>query len=99
MSILRCALFTTFALAAAGALAQSVPQPAGGSYVIQKQAIAGGGQRASGGTYVLVGTVAQATAGPLPAEATGGSYRLAGGFHTAAGLPRGNEIFRNGFEN
>jgi len=81
------------------AWAQSVTPPTGGTYVIQKHAIASGGQVASGGTYVLVGTVAQATAGPLPAEATGGTYRLAGGFHTAAAVPRADEVFRNGFEN
>ncbi len=65
---------------------------------MQKHAIAGGGQRASGGSYVLTGTVAQATAGPIPAEAAGGTYRLAGGFH-AASTPRAGDIFRNGFEN
>jgi hypothetical protein len=79
------------------AFAQSVTPPAGGTYVIEKHAIAAGGQLASGGSYVLAGTLAQATAGP-PAEATGGSYRLAGGFHAAA-TPRADPIFRNGFEN
>jgi len=99
MKRLRRLLLTALALGSSAAvLAQSVPPPAGGTYVMQKHAIAGGGQRASGGSYVLTGTVAQATAGPIPAEAAGGTYRLAGGFH-AASTPRAGDIFRNGFEN
>ena len=97
---LRLIFIATLALSVGAlAYAQSVPPPAGGSYLIAKHAIAGGGQLASGGIYVLTGTVAQSTAGPLPIEASGGSYRLAGGFHTAAATPSPAEIFRNGFEN
>lgn len=81
-----------------GALAQTVPPPTGGTYIIQKQAIAAGGARATGGSYVLTGTVAQAAAGPVPTEATGGSYRLAGGFHTTA-APQPDALFKHGFEN
>jgi len=99
MKLAHCCLCALATTASTLALAQSVTPPAGGTYVIQKHAIAAGGQRVSGGSYVLTGTVAQATAGPLPAEATGGTYRLAGGFHTAAAVPRVDEIFRNGFEN
>ncbi len=95
----RCLFALAAAAASTLALAQSVTPPTGGMYVIQKHAIAAGGQRMSGGTYVLTGTVAQASAGPLPADAAGGTYRLAGGFHTAAALPRADEVFRNGFEN
>ena len=91
--IAACA--TTVALSA---LAQSVPPPAGGTYVLRKYAIATGGARATGGTYVLTGTVAQAAAGPVPTDATGGSYRLAGGFHTTS-APQPDALFTNGFEN
>lgn len=78
--------------------AQSVPPPAGGPYVMAKDAIAAGGQRAIGGSYVLTGTVAQAAPGPLPAAAAGGTYHLAGGFHIALAPPAG-DIFHDGFEN
>ena len=96
--VCRTLLALVVVTSSALALAQSVSPPTGGSYAIPKHAIAAGGQSASGGTYVLIGTVAQAAAGPLPAEASGGSYRLAAGFH-AATAPRAGDIFRNGFEN
>lgn len=83
-------------LAGTAAFAQAVPPPTGGPYQLQKQAIAGGGQRASGGSYVLTGTVGQSNATPTPA--TGSTYLLTGGFHVRA-LPLGNDLFRNGFEN
>ena len=100
MNLPRSAVLAAFALAASAvALAQSVPPPTGGTYLIGKHAIAAGGGSSSGGSYVLVGTVAQAAAGPIPADASGGTYRLAGGFHAATAAPRADEIFRNGFEN
>ncbi len=100
MKLAHCCLFALAATTASTlVLAQSVTPPAGGTYVMQKHAIAAGGQRVSGGSYVLTGTVAQASAGPLPTDASGGTYRLAGGFHTAAAVPRVDEVFRNGFEN
>ena len=95
---IRTLIAALAALAGMGALAQSVPPPSGGTFVIQKQAIAAGGARAAGGSYVLTGTVAQAAAGPVTTEATGGSYRLAGGFHTTS-APLPDALFKNGFEN
>lgn len=70
--------------------------PVGGSYEMSREVIAAGGQRSSGGNYQLIGTVAQAHAGALPA--IGASYRLNGGFHVPA-LPLAEGLFRNGFEN
>ena len=93
----RCLLLVAVA-ASPLAGAQSVPPPAGGPYVMAKDAIAAGGQRAIGGSYVLTGTVAQAAPGPLPAAAAGGTYHLAGGFHIALAPPAG-DIFHDGFEN
>lgn len=83
-------------VACASAFAQALPPPTGGSYVMRKQAIAGGGVRASGGSYVLTGTLGQALVDPIPATAT--NYRLAGGFHTPA-ISLGDDLFANGFEN
>lgn len=94
MSLLLCVAAT---LASATLLAQSLTPPAGGSYVMPKQAIAGGGQRATGGSYVLTGTVGQALSDPAPA--TGGSYTLRGGFHTpSTSSPQEENIFADGFE-
>ena len=79
-------------LLASVALAQV---PSGGSYTLPKQAIAGGGVRASGGGFVLVGTVWQSATGQIGA----GAYALQQGFHSASGAaPTPDPIFQNGFE-
>jgi hypothetical protein len=83
-------------VACAPALAQALTPPSGGSYVVRKQAIAGGGVRASGGSYVLTGTLGQALVDPT--AATAASYRLTGGFHSPA-ISLGDDLFANGFEN
>lgn len=67
----------------------------GGPYSLPKQAIAGGGTRSSGGSYVLTGTAGQSAAGPVSA----GNYALQQGFHTPASSgPLPDPLFRNGFE-
>lgn len=76
-------------LAAPVALAQS----SGGSYVLRKQAIAGGGTRASAGALALTHTIGQ----PHAAVASGGSYRLTGGFHAPRAAAQ-DPLFANGFE-
>ncbi len=77
----------------ATALAAQVPS--GGPYSLPKQAIAGGGASASGGSYVLTGTAGQPATGPSSA----GSYALQQGFHTAISSgPQPDPLFRNGFE-
>lgn len=73
----------------------SVGAQSGGSYQITRHAVAGGGGRSSGGSFVLVGTVGQAEAA-APASAAG--LRLAGGFHAPVGAVS-NALFSDGFEN
>lgn len=67
----------------------------GGTYTMRKSVIAGG-ERASGGTFVLVGTVAQSAAGVSAADA----YILQSGFHAAADpvVPPSEAVFCHGFE-
>ncbi len=67
-------------------------QASGGSYVMRKQAIAGGGGTNSGLTYRLVGTVAETGAW----VASGGGFRLTGGFHSPAARP--DRLLCDGFE-
>lgn len=69
-------------------------QSSGGSYVLRKHAIAGGGGQASGGSYQLVSTTGQSSA----SIASGGSYRLVGGFHQPMGAAPSQAVFANGFE-
>lgn len=71
-------------------------QSAGGPYVVRKDVIAAGGQRAVGPGVALVGTVGQAAQG----VASGGVYKLTGGFHGPAIDPNAGSdiIFRNGFD-
>src|SRR5690349_20461911 len=54
----------------------------GGTFVIQKSVIAGGGDHSTGGTFILDGTIGQAVAGT---QSSGGSFNVVGGFWTAAG--------------
>lgn len=90
------ALVLVLLLASASAgFAQTVTPPAGGPYVMTRQVVSAGGERSSGGNYVLNATVGQATADPE--AASGGAYRLRGGFHIAT-QPLAEELFANGFE-
>jgi hypothetical protein len=84
-----------FAVMGGSAFGQGSTQSAGGPYLMLKQAIAAGGNRATGGSYTLTGTVAQATLDPIPASAA--SYQLEGGFHTR-GSSSSDLIFANDFE-
>ena len=79
--IVLCAL-----LAAGGVAAQS----SGGSYTLRKSVI-GAGAEMQGAPYRLVATAAQ----PSAAVATGGTYRLTGGFHQRSGP---GPLFCIGFE-
>ena len=49
----------------------------GGTFVIQKSVIAGGGGNSTGAAFVLDGTIAEAVAG---ATSSGGVFQLGGGF-------------------
>jgi hypothetical protein len=76
-------------------LAQALTPPTGGPYTLTKQVIAGGGNRANGGSYELTGTVAQANAG----MSAGTALQLSSGFHAPAATTNLPEaIFKNGFE-
>lgn len=70
-------------------------QPAGGSYVLRKQAIGAGGE-SSAGPYRLTGTVAEVGA----AVSAGPRFRLVGGFHGPRGPsgPVADSIFCDGFD-
>ena len=69
-------------------------QPAGGPYTLRKQAI-GSGVESTGGSYRLIGTVAEPGAGTLAAS----GLRLTGGFHGAfGGAAAGDRIFCDGFD-
>lgn len=97
-----CATPATIAIRALGGVAvlllasSLVAQvPSGGPYSLPKQVIAGGGASASGGSYVLTGTVGQSATGP----ASAGNYALQQGFHTATSSgPLPDPLFHNGFE-
>lgn len=85
-------------VALAGGLLASVvlaQVPSGTPYALPKQVIAGGGMRASGGSYVLTGTLGQSATGPV----SGGPYALQQGFHHSASIgPAPDPVFQNGFE-
>jgi len=79
-------------------LAASLPagQPAGGNFVLLKSTIDGGGGSATGGNFVLTGTVGQPDTGAQPAS--GGEHALAGGFWAQIGSVVTELIFADGFE-
>lgn len=58
-------------------LSASASAQAGGTYVITKSVIAGGGGQTAGSTYKLDGTIGQSVAGTT---STGGTFELGGGF-------------------
>ena len=72
----------TIAFLIATASAQS-----GGTFVIQKSVIAGGGGQATGGGFTLDGTIGQSIAG---AKSTGGGFDLSGGFWGGGTEPLAN---------
>lgn len=75
---------TLFILAGASVGAAQVAS--GGSYTLNKSVIAGGGGASSdqtGALYTVNGTAGQSAAG---AVASGGTYSLQSGFHTAAAM-------------
>lgn len=83
--VLTCAVAM---FASLGAVAQSYEQ--------SRAVIAAGGGGSSGGVFVLTGTIGQAEAGP---PASGGAFQLEGGFWAGSGVARGDDLFRDSFEN
>jgi hypothetical protein len=68
--------------------------PTGGDFEITNSTIDNGGGTSSGGEFSLTGTTGQHDASVT--SATGGPYRLAGGFWGAGSV--GDGIFSDGFE-
>src|SRR5437899_2344270 len=69
------------------AIAQS-----GGTFVMQKSAIAGGGDRSTGGSFVVDGTIGQTVAGT---QSAGGTFSVQSGFWasgTAASAPQTHTV-------
>lgn len=74
------------------------PVVAGGSYGITRSTIDSGGGIASGGAYVVSGSIAQADADPLQ-PSSGGSYEITGGFWPGLPpAPKSDVLFQDGFE-
>ena len=71
-----------FILALSGLLNGTVAAQSGGTFVIEKSVIAGGGGRGAGGQFVLDGTVGQHLAG---ASSSGGGFAVNGGFWGGSG--------------
>jgi hypothetical protein len=90
-NVRRIGLAAGLALGLAPGLAPA--QAAGGPYVIDRAAIAGGGATIAGGSFRLSGTFGQ----PATAQLAAGGYRLYDGFWVPAG-PLDDTIFANGFD-
>ena len=69
------------------ALAATLPAQSGGTFLIEKSVIAGGGGRSGSGAFTLDGTVAQSVAG---INSTGGTFELGGGFWGGGAAPSSN---------
>ena len=76
-SAIFLALVTIVLLVASGVQAQT-----GGGYDLTWWTVDGGGGKASGGSYVLIGTAGQPDAG---SALTGSGYELVGGFWPGGG--------------
>lgn len=81
-------------IALGGSATVTAQSASGGSYLMQRQVIAGGGVRASGGEFVLTGTVAQSAVGASAA----GTFWLSSGFY-GPNAGASDLIFHNGFDN
>ena len=71
-----------FILAFSASLAGTAPAQSGGSFQIEKSVIAGGGGQATGGAFVLNGTIGEHVSGTV---STGGSFALDSGFWGSGG--------------
>ena len=59
----------------------------GGTFLMQKSVIAGGGGNSAGAAFVLDGTIAESVAG---ATSSGGTFQLGGGFWGGSAAPAAN---------
>ena len=71
-------IFASFIVAVV--MTAGVRPQSGGTFVIEKSVIAGGGQQSANGNYTVTGTIGQPLAGTLSSGAT---YSLRGGFWAA----------------
>ena len=74
-------------------LTVSVWPQSGGTFVIEKSVIAGGGGQTAGGTFTLDGTIGESVAGTTSA---GGTFGLSGGFWGSGGAPAAQLVTVNG---
>ena len=74
-------------------LTVSVWPQSGGTFVIEKSVIAGGGGQTAGGTFTLDGTIGESVAGTTSA---GGTFGLSGGFWGGGGAPAAQLVTVNG---
>src|SRR5438876_1482508 len=79
---MRKMCFTVSTALLVSLLAVMTLSQSGGSFVIQKSVIAGGGDRSSGGTFIVDGTIGQNLAG---VQSTGGTFDLRSGFWGGGG--------------
>ena len=70
-----------------------VSSQSGGTFVIEKSVIAGGGGQTAGGTFTLDGTIGESVAGTTSA---GGTFGLSGGFWGGGGAPAAQLVTVNG---
>jgi hypothetical protein len=91
-AVRKCRSYALAALCLCAVASLYAGVPAGGSYSLRKQVIAGGGAASSGGSYSLAGTVGQSVTGPTGS----GASQLQQGFH--AGVAGPDELFNDGFE-
>ncbi len=76
-----------FILAALASPAVPVAAQSGGSFLIEKSVIAGGGGQTIGGTFTLDGTIGEHLAGTT---STGGTFELGSGFWGGGATPAAN---------
>lgn len=77
----------TFGLFLIFSLAVSMSAQSGGTFVIQKSVIAGGGGNSFGGPFEIDGTIGQSLAGTT---SSGGGFQLTGGFWGGTAAPVSN---------
>lgn len=90
------ALLASLGLNAAAASHQLADTAGTLDYALLSHTLDGGGGRASGGGFVVQGSIAQPDADPLH-PASGGAYSVLGGFWGGV-LERPEALFEDGFE-
>ena len=89
----KASALAAMTLVAAGAVGRIHAQASGGGYSIPRQVVAAGADGTQGASYVLSGTLGQASAGPAIVN----DFQLNSGFHRSLGAAS-DPVFTNGFE-